>query len=750
MTRFSHSPQRFFMSLIRILLSVLSLLVGHSLGAQTLSFKSIEEVEARGHFGLDPLNLFLLYELNTRRNFDPTSVVQSVDPQTPGPMSDTLAQWRASTDPFAKMELQAQIRADFSLRRQTLQRSAQYWIPLVTRQETISSGNVVSFQVTLDLYGNSGARHKQCVSSSPDGGQRIRSCVSVEPSLLDNDLFKRIPVNSPESAKALRDLLRQGQWRLIALVRPAGPYALLSPSEGGQALEVFGLALVNPQNGMVVNSTAVNPSTLGPQQPGQPTAKASPPPSVDPLPATRTDPLTTDQPRPAEPDAEITQDEGEIRIIPPKPLSKAEADLDKLLALLSMTVYTSADQLHLVERERQALLKKHARITQDSRRMGVTQSVEMNQLSDQIQLLGRKRQSLEQHLKLKEVTPSRWGAMAVNAKEVPGLVYERYRLRDGREIFVFKGTSTMADVETDLKLITSPQTISEIRQLVSQSGGVTQGVSNWVLDRVTLADDTPGLFTDADLVVHEAIERGLKPEKIIVTGHSLGGGLAQYAGMKNKVGYIATFNTAPVNERMLAQIDKAELQNHANKRHYISFIEKSSVYPLRIFDPVSKKMGLTSINTLKVIGEPRYTAVCSNAQSAEYVEFIDKAQGMITKGTFSTMAIASKYKPLETVGRVGGAVLGMSNASTDVVSSGKTASSLGKKSGTAIAAGTNCIKHPFLCAGTLAAGGVVSSLASGTLPLVWNVLSAHRMQNLYDAIVGDVPKACESYPPMPK
>lgn len=391
------------MTLIRIVFVLLATLCVQSLSAQTLSFKSLEEVESGGYLGLDPLNVFLLFEHHSQRQFEPGKVLQTMGPEPFGPLSDTLKRWSTAAGPAAQTEVQTQLNAQFDTRRQSIRSAAHYWIALLTEQETITAANVVTFQVSIDVHGNSGSRSVQCTSSVPEGTKRIHSCLTIDPSLLEADIFRSIPAASQEAAQSLRDLLAQGQWRLIALVRPVGPYVFKDGSGGSkasmglQAVDIVGLALVNTQNGQVVNSTAVNPNTLRPQHPS--VAGNAPRVNKDPGQTENPSDLSYNRPQTDQgttPQMDSDRAQGGTDPVFPEgpPLSMADRQLDELLALLSLTVYTSADQFHAVDREHQSLLKKHARITRDNDRLGLPQSMEMIQAFDKIQKLDRKRQSL--------------------------------------------------------------------------------------------------------------------------------------------------------------------------------------------------------------------------------------------------------------------------------------------------------------------------------------------------------------------
>jgi hypothetical protein len=255
----------------------------------------------------------------------------------------------------------------------------------------------------------------------------------------------------------------------------------------------------------------------------------------------------------------------------------------------------------------------------------------------------------------------------------------------------------------------------------------------------------PEAFKSADSLIASIIRSGVPSKKIMLTGHSLGGGLAQYAGIKNRAGTIVTFNTAPLNTQLHDDIASITGSFDGVLRHYVAFVSGSPGSGEGVMDPVSQRAGLSEFRALKVVGSQHtqyVIEVCRDLESPEYQSFYNTSQGVITHLTLSSLAMGDKYKTLINTSRVAGGVAGYQNATTDNASSALTGVTVADKGAKGYAAVANCAKHPFLCSAKAATGGIFSALANGYVPIIWNIYTAHRMKSLFDKINGYAESVC--------
>jgi hypothetical protein len=251
----------------------------------------------------------------------------------------------------------------------------------------------------------------------------------------------------------------------------------------------------------------------------------------------------------------------------------------------------------------------------------------------------------------------------------------------------------------------------------------------------------PPAFLAADQLVRLAIRQGQEPSRLILTGHSLGGGLAQYSGFMNRVAEVVTFNTAPLSAPLRSDVTARIGEPGGRIQHYISYLPDSAGATMHV-DPVSQAgladmLDLPATAALKVMGgQKRLVAVCPDLESDEYEKFSARVQRSVTTGT--VMALGAGRGGLKNLATAAGATTGVATAQTDVVSAGTTGALRGRSLVTRMSAGLNCIKHPYLCSAGAAAGGLASVGARATTPKIWAIINVHRMKYLYEALqLGD-------------
>lgn len=381
---------------------------------------------------------------------------------------------------------------------------------------------------------------------------------------------------------------------------------------------------------------------------------------------------------------------------------------------------------------------KYSRIENDTNRNAIIQPLELKKLSRKIETQRLKLTHLQSMMEYKQQIPEKFGVQRLDAPIVSGITYERYRLPDAREVVVFRGTSGAQDYETDFQLAMTPETVAELTQGLGEGRSMALAFANKVSNGQNPENEgKPAAFLAADRLIANIIRSGFPANKLILTGHSLGGGLAQYAGIHQGVNSIVTFNTAPLNIQLRHSLETSKYTGAI--RNYVSLIP--SVTGESVMDPVSQNLGSKSVNSLQVIG-PQYTVeVCNDPESPEFKSFSDFAQGFITRKTVSSMA-GDKYKIERNAASAVGATAGSAQASTDNVSAGYTGYKQAKGFANGVVATMNCIDHPFLCSAKAVAGGVASISADIALSKLWALYTAHRMQGIFDAMNGRSGEFC--------
>lgn len=726
--------------------------------AQAVAAAGIADYEAKGYVLIDPLNILLL-QSKAENIMDTTSLLQGMGTSLLGPSLSRFERYLQATGTVERFEMQQSVEQDIRDRAAALSGAKGYILPLATTLGGFDPGlNLLSMRLTLDLNGLSGSRSHQCATARREAAAPLVACISVTNLEGQDPIFSHMPFPNAQAADLLASLIKQGRLGLYAQAEPDGPYQrgislpgnpALGSVAGNQPTHISALLLIDNSTGRVVNSGKAS----DPAKPAQPQPRNGDGSVQEPGPAFpestvalpgEADPRLPDGPKaPSSPGSQGN----EVRYGPPGEAQTFE--LDRFLSLLSYTVYASPEGIKAAKWDLKNLQAKFERISQDGARVDVIQQKELQKLAAKIEGKTRKLELLQSMLELKQSIPARFGAKLVAAPRLARISYERYRLRDGREVTVFRGTDGLEDLETDFQLAMTPDAISEIAAGAGRGQSILQGVANLMRNKADTTETTgkPEAFKSADSLVASMVRSGVRSSDIILTGHSLGGGLAQYAGLKHRVGSIVTFNTAPLNAQLREDIGKEIGAYEGELRHYVSFVPGPPGSGKGTMDPVSQRFadvaGMPELSSLQVIGpKPYVIEVCNDLDSSEYQSFHNTAQGFITKGT--VIAMASGRSSWMLAGHGGGAAVGARHASTDQVSSIMAGSKLGGNGAKALAVGANCLKHPFLCSAKAAAGGAVSAYASASLPGIWAMYTAHRMKNIFDALNGGSPRTCGS------
>lgn len=425
------------------------------------------------------------------------------------------------------------------------------------------------------------------------------------------------------------------------------------------------------------------------------------------------------------------------------PQDPENQNLDKLLATLSWAVYSDAAKLRAAQQGIAKLTGKHERVSVDAGREPTLKKLELSELSKELEARKVKLAELQQQEQIKREASARYGLHPVAAPVYERIHQEVYRFNDGRHLVVFRGTDNTDDVMTDAQLALNDETVAEVRRRMRQSvGGRITGALGGVAGAAMGGSTVPTSFLSADKMVATLIRSGVPASKIILTGHSLGGGLAQYAGFKNDVQAVVSFNPAPLSMTLREQA-KISATSKTVAHHYISLLMDDRG-DLRL-DPVSGKLqgiaGLPELWTLQIVGKTRAMQVCNGLNTPEFalaLNAVDKA----VAGTAVKAAGAGAGSAKEKVARMYGAAGGLALAKTERTHAAETAADVGDKAATGLLAAKRCIDHPILC--PLAAAGTLVTMeaAREKRKAMWLLLQAHAMRPLYESIVADGAPTC--------
>jgi hypothetical protein len=756
------------------------LLLALALGAPSAQAQvvgNVKDYTDEGYVGMDRLTMPLLHYAHTSQMFDGKVLLSNAYGVLPKKIRKTFDDVRGSRDEFTIRQLSAELDAFVEEKAARVREARGFLYELdgkLLEYDFRRAGFPMDLKLSVKVYKSERSYH--CLGGHGDSGKPwhglLTSCLSAS-NLHSDPAFKFLPIPDEAKARFFREKRNAGELTFMAVAVPDGKYRPMRDQSlrfgrlgeykvvsGIQPTRIVGLLVVDPKNGDILEiaraqagAQASRPATparaasgpdsrpaapVSPEEPagvplvpvpgaGGSVAPGTPIVDVMPVPlGPQSDPQAGPQsdPRP-----------GPTRVKIGGPEDAPTQQMDRLLSLLSFTVYSTPEKINATLNEYAALKARFDAIEGDQARLTLIRQKELKQLAAKLEARERKLELLAYMADLKEEIPAVHGARQVRGAAARKVHYEQWRLADGRHVVVFRGTDNLQDIETDLQLAVNPETVAEVTARMRTTSGPSmltglQGVIPGNED--PQGAGRPEAFLSADALVATLVRSGVSPSKIILTGHSLGGGLAQYAGFRNRVGAIVTFNTAPLSAQL--RRDAGEPGAAAQLRHYVAFVAGPGGDPLA--DPVSQKLAdftsLAKVDSLQVVGSQHAIEVCSDLDSPEFTSFMNTAQGLITKGTVAAMGAGNGA--LKNAATVVGAQAGAVNASTERFSSARTGAKTARSGFTAFNAGRNCLRHPFLCSAAAATGGVVSAVARAKLTRVWTAFSAHRMKNMYEAM----------------
>ena len=709
---------------------------------------NISELVAKAYPVMDSLGTLLLYQLRTGKHLDTLPLLASLGSDLPDNVRLRYQRYLHATDAAERLATLQDLEFELSDRLNALSRASGYLAPLATHFDAFDAAQGrLPLRDSMDVNGESGRADYQCAGIVP--GAVASACVSVANLDANDPVFQYIPLNSAQIAGQLAGAFQAGALLFYAQLLPTAAYQGPSglPADiaakgvtGSQPTRIATIYLVDKASGKILTSgqaqapavAQTQPQTQSTIQPAPaaPALTAALPTTPAATPASPTGAPTTPPGAAAAPALETSGTDDLPPGFTPLPPQADFLELDKFLSLLSYTVYADSAVLPALQSAESDLKAEMDRIANDPMRAEIVRQKELKADASKLEDAQRKVDALQSMLSLRSQISTQYGAKLINSPPFPKVNYLHYRLRDGRDVVVFRGTSGKEDLETDFQLAMTPETVAQLGA-TAHGGSMTAGMASLMQDHTAPGQGTPQAFVSADKLVQSIVRSGVPAAKIILTGHSLGGGLAQYAGLRNGVGWIVTFNTAPLNSDLRLNLP---LDQYAGQiRHYVAWVPGESYGDPGTLDPVSQSA--TSVGSLQVIGKQYQVAVCNDLGSPEYVSFSNKVQGLITRKTVGWIA-KGKFQDEHKAADQAGSAVGYVSASTDNQSSADATKALSGGVVTGAAAVSNCVDHPFLCSAKAVAGGVASIAASATMSRMWTLYSAHRMRNIFEAMNG--------------
>lgn len=775
------------MSFCRLIIgSVLATGTAH---AQLPDFSMFQELEQAGYVPMNKVTTPLLYPANTGKPFSLKILLVTGRDDMPKEAHQPLSEASYSRDEFKVHAIVESYRPFVDEKIGAIQHATGLLVPLrFTLGEYEFDRHRFPLKLALTATRAKSAEGLHCAGAY-DKFQNLRqtACVSVSNWNEKNSAFQYLAIDDQAEAQRIKQLLQGGRAGFYFVTAKDGPFRLATGSPqrvgnfmdqsivaGSQPVKVQGLILVDFSTGQILVSGPMPNAAGNKVEKSNPKSASSnssaPPQSTTPSIAANTTPAGQKPENPVSPDERPNTDVG----VEPSSNTTAAASvpnavtfgvpddaptlrLDKLLSMLSYSVYADAEKLATAQRDAAQLESKFDRIQNDAGRDALIKARELKELQPKIEAAGLKVVELQAQISIKKQVELEFGAQPVLdpvlAREAAaGHVYlDRYSLRDGRQVVVFRGTDNSHDVWTDLQIGMTPELAAELlKGIKSASGrGVVTGAGRVSDPASQIAQGgvgRPPAFAVVDNIVRKIIKSGISPDRLILTGHSLGGGYAQFAGLRNKVGQVIAFNPAPLNSRLQKDAMPSSGGGATTMRHYISYVSTKQSRDGTYGDPVSQLtteyLKQPEIANLKVLGRQYAVPVCVDLRGPEYRAFSRLFQDSIKHVTLGS--IDRGFHITKQVGSVLGKAEGMATAGTEQESAIKTGGQVGKVPGKAAATAAYCLKHKVMCTGKVAAGGAASVLAKTDLsPRAWTIFSAHKMKNLEEAILNDGAAQCE-------
>ena len=601
------------------------------------------------------------------------------------------------------------------------------------------------------------------------GRLNLGACVGAKNWTKNDAAFQYLAMNEAQGQE-LKSRFKAGALAFYFLMEPTGKFQIVTDpklryrsDQAFAAINVAGLQEANVLEFIIADKASGDILIAGPMPGAKPagtknapaastSGTKSGPAGAEPVNA-NANPLNANPSGPASPPSAGAPADGTVAagsIQAGMPSDRATYDLDKFLSQVAYAVYSDAQQVADTSASLQKAQKQLDTIENDPLRDALIRAKEVKDARSSIEALGQKLDALQAQNAIKDSVGSEFGARHTSFPVIEAyaatkhIYFDSYQTADAKRVIVFRGTANKDDVLTDLKLGMTPELFAELATRTKAASGMpmVSGVSDLAIKSLSSgqfnADDTgmPEEFKAAEEIVSRLMATGVRPADIVLSGHSLGGGYAQYAGMRKRVAQVVAFNPAPLSGQLQKDALNGLGASPIRMRHYISFVGMNGDDAAGYFDPVSQ---LTSeylkqpeLNALRVIGEQYVVRVCASTNSPEYQAFQKKAQDFITKKTLGSLD--KEGAKTKTVGKVLGGLDGAVNSTDERMNATKAGMEVGQVPGKVFGSTAYCFKHPYLCGGKLALGGLASAFANKDLPKAWLILNAHKMKNLEEAM----------------
>ncbi len=321
------------------------------------------------------------------------------------------------------------------------------------------------------------------------------------------------------------------------------------------------------------------------------------------------------------------------------PRAAATRRMSQLLSLLSYTVYTNPERIAQAQRQVDEVSDAVRRSQADDGHSKALQALETADLEKQLAVQKKRLQQLLAMQGLKAAAQAQFGATFVEGVSYKDLYYERFSLADGRSVVVYRGTSNMKDLKTDMQLVLSPQAMAAWHRNSTGAGG-DGGTSG--LDASASAadkDGNPANFQAAVETIDRLVHLGIRPDQLLLAGHSLGGGYATYAGYKRQVGDIMAFNPAPLNAALRQELQTSVEGFKGRVANFVAYLPppRGGGTGTGTLDPVSQRMAnyrslVTDSGALQVLGPQYVIEICDTRGSPAYRDFQQSVQRIVDTG----------------------------------------------------------------------------------------------------------------------